>query len=161
AIEFWVARFLVALSRWSSQHPSSTLRGVVLLDEADLYMPATSKPATKEPLQDLLRRARSAGIGVLLATQSPGDLDYKGRDNIRTWWVGRVSASTAVEKMKPLLSEARVQIGSKLAGLGVGEFFQVASGHVVELKSDRSLLQTEQLTEDRIEQVARASRPAG
>ena len=157
-IEFWMARFLVSLARWSSQHPSSALRGVVLLDEADLYMPATSKPATKEPLQDLLRRARSAGLGVLLATQSPGDLDYKGRDNIRTWWIGRVSASTAVEKMKPLLSEARVQIGPKLAGLGVGEFFQVSSGQVVELKAARSLLSTMQLSEDRIEQVARASR---
>lgn len=158
AIEFWMARFLVTLGRWSSQHPSSSLRGVVLLDEADLYMPATRKPATKEPLQDLLRRARSAGLGVLLATQSPGDLDYKGRDNIRTWWIGRIAADTAIEKMKPLLSEARVQIGPKLAGLAVGEFFQVASGHVTELKADRSLLDTEQLAEDRIEELARASR---
>lgn len=157
AIEFWVARFLVALARWSSQHPSSTLRGVLLLDEADLYMPATRKPATKEPLQDLLRRARSAGLGVMLATQSPGDLDYKGRDNIRTWWVGRVAADTAIEKMKPLLSEARVQIGPKLAGLGTGEFFQVSGGHVVELRAHRSLLKTEQLSEDRIEAIARAS----
>jgi DNA helicase HerA-like ATPase len=153
-----MARFLVTLGRWSSQHPSSSLRGVVLLDEADLYMPATRKPATKEPLQDLLRRARSAGLGVLLATQSPGDLDYKGRDNIRTWWIGRIAADTAIEKMKPLLSEARVQIGPKLAGLAVGEFFQVASGHVTELKADRSLLDTEQLAEDRIEELARASR---
>jgi hypothetical protein len=158
AIEFWVARFLVALARWASQHPSPTLRGVVLLDEADLYMPATSKPATKEPLQDLLRRARSAGIGVLLATQSPGDLDYKGRDNIRTWWIGRIAASTAIEKMKPLLSEARVPIGPKLAGLDVGEFFQVAGGHVTELKADRSLLTTDQLSEEHIERVARETR---
>ena len=158
SIEFWMARFLASLSRWSSRHPSAELRGVLLLDEADLYMPATRKPATKEPLSDLLRRARSAGLGVLLATQSPGDLDYKGRDNIRTWWIGRVTADTAVEKMKPLLSEARVQIGPKLAGLDTGEFFQVSSGHVIEMRAHRSLLRTEQLPEDRIETVARATR---
>ena len=54
------------------------------------YLPAVGKPATKEPMENLLRRARSAGLGLLLATQSPGDFDYKCRDNIRTWFVGQV-----------------------------------------------------------------------
>ena len=70
--------------------PSPTLQAVLFLDEADQYLPATSKPPTKGPLESLLKRGRSAGLGVMLATQSPGDLDYKGRDNLRAWLVGRV-----------------------------------------------------------------------
>ena len=46
-----------------------------MFDEADLYLPAQSKPATKAPMEGLLKRARAAGIGLMLATQSPGDLD--------------------------------------------------------------------------------------
>ena len=87
-----------------SRSPATQLQSVLFLDEADAYLPASSKPATKEPLQDLLKRARSAGLGVMLATQNPGDLDYKGRDNIGTWWIGRIGSKTAIEKMKPLLS---------------------------------------------------------
>ena len=62
-----------------------TLQAAAFFDEADAYIPAIGSPPTKEPMFDLLRRARSAGIGVLLATQNPGDFDYKARDNIATW----------------------------------------------------------------------------
>lgn len=86
------------------------------------------KPATKEPLQDLLKRSRSAGLGVMLATQSPGDLDYKARDNIGTWWVGRIGSTTAFEKMKSLLSECRTDVSGLLASSSVGEFFQISDG---------------------------------
>jgi DNA helicase HerA-like ATPase len=146
---------LSELARWASRNPSRKLQALVLFDEADIYMPAMRKPATKEPMQDLLRRARSAGLGVMLATQSPGDLDYKSRDNIRTWFLGRVAESTAVAKMQPLLSESRVNVKGKLARQSIGEFFMLQGGKVTELKADRSLLDTEQLAEDEIKELAR------
>ncbi|MEY4580934.1 MAG: hypothetical protein RL701_5637, partial [Pseudomonadota bacterium] len=96
-VDFWVSQLLVELSRWCSKSPSDKLQALLFIDEADVYMPATSKPATKEPLQDLLKRARSAGLGVMLATQSPGDLDYKARDTIGTWWIGRIGSTTAID----------------------------------------------------------------
>jgi hypothetical protein len=46
---FWIARFLTEVSRYASRNPKPTLQGVVFLDEADMYLPATSKPATKQP----------------------------------------------------------------------------------------------------------------
>ncbi len=155
SIDFWVARMLSELARWANRNPSPHLQALVLFDEADLYMPALRKPATKEPMQDLLRRARSAGLGVMLATQSPGDLDYKSRDNIRTWFLGRVAESTAVAKMQPLLSESRVNVKGKLARQSIGEFFRLEGGKVTEMKADRSLMDTEQLAEDEIRQLAR------
>jgi hypothetical protein len=158
SIEFWVSRLIVEIGRWANKNPKSELQALLLFDEADNYMPANRKPATKEPLMDLLRRARSAGVGVLVATQSPGDLDYKCRDNIRTWFVGRVAQKTAIDKMKPLLSECRVNVSSRLPNAGTGEFFQIAEGEVVDLKADRSLMRTEQVPEQEILALARRKR---
>jgi hypothetical protein len=81
-VDFWVSQLLVAVSRWCARSPQPRLQAVFLFDEADVYLPAgTKQPATKAPMEDLLRRARSAGVGVFLATQSPGDLDYKCKEN--------------------------------------------------------------------------------
>ena len=71
-----------------------------MFDEADLYIPANAKPATAEPLQSLLKRARSAGLGIMLATQSPGDLDYKIARPDHVWFIGRVREDTALRKLQ-------------------------------------------------------------
>ncbi len=54
-IEFWMSQFLMAVKRWGDQHPSPDLQAVFLFDEADLYLPAQSKPSTKGPMEDLLK----------------------------------------------------------------------------------------------------------
>jgi DNA helicase HerA-like ATPase/energy-coupling factor transporter ATP-binding protein EcfA2 len=149
-VDFWVSRLLIELTRWSSRNPSNRLQAIVMLDEADIYLPANSKPATKQPMQDLLRRARSAGVGVFLATQSPGDLDYRCRDNISSWFVGKIQENTALDKMRPLLSDYRSNPAAKLATADTGDFFVLADGNVIELKADRSLMKTDQLSEEQI-----------
>ncbi|MDV6344557.1 zonular occludens toxin domain-containing protein [Nitrosomonas sp. Is37] len=100
-ILFWVAQFLLEISHYAKRSPSDKLQAVILLDEADLYLPVQSKSATKDPLENLLRRARSAGLGLMLATQSPGDLDYRARDQISSWFIGRVTQNTALDKLRP------------------------------------------------------------
>jgi energy-coupling factor transporter ATP-binding protein EcfA2 len=159
-IEFWVSRFLVELARWASANPSERLQTLVFFDEADIYMPAQSKPATKEPMLDLLKRARSAGVGLLLGTQNPGDFDYRSRDNIRTWFVGRVAEKRAVGKMKALLGEYRTSIDTRLAKQKTGDFFLLHDG-VTELHSSRSLMETRQLPEDQIRALATVPRRVG
>ena len=99
-ILFWVAQFLSEALRFCQRNPNDELQAVVMFDEADLYIPANAKPATAEPLQSLLKRARSAGLGIMLATQSPGDLDYKSRDQITSWFIGRVREDTALRKLR-------------------------------------------------------------
>lgn len=149
-ILFWVSQLLLSLSRWVTRTPSPSLQAVVLFDEADLYLPAISRPATKAPMEDLLRRARSGGLGLFLATQSPGDLDYKCRDNLRSWFVGRVTQGVAIDKMKPLLSEARVNVATRIPGQGTGEFHLLQDGRVTAFKASPSLLRTEQVPEAEI-----------
>lgn len=74
-------------------------------------------------MENALKRFRSARLGLLLANQSPGDFDYKAKDNIRSWFVGRVKEPTALAKMKPMLSEARTDVASRLPAQGAGQFF--------------------------------------
>jgi energy-coupling factor transporter ATP-binding protein EcfA2 len=154
-ILFWVSQLLLETNRWTSQHPASQLQAVLLFDEADMYLPATMKPATKQPMEDLLKRARSAGVGVMLATQSPGDLDYKCRENVRTWFVGKVKEDNAIKKLRPMFTEARVDADAKLPSQKQGQFHVLRDGQVQQLKADRSVMRTEQLAEDEILKLAR------
>jgi len=157
-VDFWVSQLLVAVSRWCAKSPQAHLQAVFLFDEADIYLPAGSRqPATKAPMEDLLRRARSAGVGVFLVTQSPGDFDYKCKENVRTWLIGRVKEPRAIEKLKPMLAAASANVIAKLPGQAQGEFYLVRESSVTAVRSDESLLRTEQLSEDQIAELARAS----
>ncbi|WP_338869049.1 helicase HerA-like domain-containing protein [Myxococcus stipitatus] len=157
-ILFWVSQLLLETLRWASQHPSSKLQAVLLFDEADMYLPATSKPATKEPMESLLRRARSAGVGVMLATQSPGDFDYKCRENVQAWFVGKITQENALKRVRPLFVDARVDADARLPGQKTGQFHVLNDGRVQQLKADRSVIKTTQLSEDQILELARLSR---
>ena len=154
-ILFWVSQFLSETLRFCQRNPNDELQAVVMFDEADLYIPANSKPATAEPLQSLLKRARSAGLGLMLATQSPGDLDYKSRDQITSWFIGRVREDTALRKLKAAFqSESGLDPAAVLPGQTVGEFHLVQEGHIRPMKAQRSLISAEQVPFDRIEQLA-------
>ncbi|MFA5954999.1 ATP-binding protein [Hyphomicrobium sp.] len=158
-ILFWVSQFLSEALRFCQRNPNDELQAVVMFDEADLYIPANSKPATAEPLQSLLKRARSAGLGMMLATQSPGDLDYKSRDQITSWFIGRVREDTALRKLKAAFqSESGLDPATALPGQTVGEFHLVQEGLVRPMKAQRSLIGAEQVPFDRIEQLAAETR---
>jgi len=158
-VQFWVAQFLLEMTRWTGRAPSKSLQAVLLFDEADLYLPAIGKPPTKEPMEGLLKRARSAGLGLLLASQSPGDFDYKCRDNIGSWFVGRITQAPALAKMRPMLSECRIDVESRLPGQSTGEFHLIRESEVTAFRADRSLVTTEQLPEADILDLARKTRP--
>ena len=158
-ILFWVSQFLSETLRFCQRNPNDELQAVVMFDEADLYIPANAKPATAEPLQSLLKRARSAGLGLMLATQSPGDLDYKSRDQITSWFIGRVREDTALRKLKAAFqSESGLDPAAVLPGQTVGEFHLVQEGLMRPMKAQRSLIEAEQVPFDRIEQLARETK---
>ena len=158
-ILFWVSQFLAEALRFCQRNPNDELQAVLMLDEADLYIPANAKPATAEPLQSLLKRARSAGLGIMLATQSPGDLDYKSRDQITSWFIGRVREDTALKKLKAAFqSDSGLDAATVLPGQTVGEFHLVQEGLVRSIKAHRSLITAEQVPFDRIEQLARETK---
>jgi hypothetical protein len=158
-ILFWVSQFLSEALRFCQRNPNDELQAVVMFDEADLYIPANAKPATAEPLQSLLKRARSAGLGLMLATQSPGDLDYKSRDQITSWFIGRVREDTALRKLRAAFqSGSGLDAAAVLPHQTVGEFHLVQEGLVRPIKAQRSLINAEQVPFDRIEQLARETK---
>jgi len=158
AILFWVSQLLLELNRFASRTPSPTLQAAVMFDEADIYLPATSKPPTKTPLESLLKRARSAGISLMLATQSPGDLDYKCRENVRNWFVGLVKEPRALDKLKPLLSESKLDATAVLPKQKVGQFFMLSENAAAPVLARRNLVETRQLSEPEIAALASAHR---
>jgi hypothetical protein len=87
---FFVTLFLEELRSWVRHQPGTrTLRALLYFDEVYGYLPPyPANPPTKVPLMALVKQGRAAGLGIVLATQNPADLDYKGLGNIGTWFVG-------------------------------------------------------------------------
>jgi GTPase SAR1 family protein len=160
-VQSWVAHLIACLNRYAAKSPSSELRMVFMIDEADVFMPAGSvKPPSKEPLQDLLKRARAAGLGVVLASQSPADFDYRSREQINTWFLGRIADQRSIDKMKPLF-EHRPAVGGKLGSQDPGRFVMLQDGGAVDLGRTPSLLRTEQIPEAELMDLAARTRGRG
>jgi hypothetical protein len=88
---FFVTLLLGALEAWVRGQPgATTLRALFYMDEVFGYLPPTAAPPSKAPLLRLLKQARAFGLGLVLATQNPVDLDYKALGNAGTWFVGRL-----------------------------------------------------------------------
>lgn len=88
---FFVTMLLSRLLSWMRrQEGSSGLRCLLYMDEIFGYFPPLGNPPSKKPMLMLLKQARAFGLGIVLATQNPVDLDYKGLSNIGTWFIGRL-----------------------------------------------------------------------
>lgn len=88
---FFVTIVLNELIAWMRQQSgTSSLRAILYMDEIFGYFPPTANPPSKTPLLTLMKQARAFGVGVLLATQNPVDIDYKGLSNAGTWLLGRL-----------------------------------------------------------------------
>jgi DNA helicase HerA-like ATPase len=69
---------------------TSALRALVYFDEIFGYLPPVSNPPSKEPMLRMLKQARAFGVGLVLATQNPVDVDYKALSNAGTWFIGKL-----------------------------------------------------------------------
>ncbi|MBI3860561.1 MAG: ATP-binding protein, partial [Planctomycetia bacterium] len=88
---FFVTILLNEVISWMrTQSGTSSLRALLYMDEVFGYFPPTANPPAKTPMLTLLKQARAFGLGVVLATQNPVDLDYKGLSNAGTWFIGRL-----------------------------------------------------------------------
>ena len=97
---FFVTLLLNAMIGWMRrQQGTSSLKALLYMDEIFGYFPPSANPPSKKPMLLLLKQARAFGVGVLLATQNPVDLDYKGLSNIGTWFVGRLQTSQDQNKV--------------------------------------------------------------
>ena len=119
---FFVSLLLNETLSWMRSRAGTTsLRALLYMDEIFGYMPPVAEPPSKKPLLTLLKQARAFGVGVVLATQNPVDLDYKGLSNTGTWFIGRLQ--TERDKMRVLegLEGASATAGGGFDRKGMGE----------------------------------------
>jgi hypothetical protein len=124
---FFVSLLLNQTLGWiRSKAGTSSLRAILCMDEVFGYMPPVAEPPSKRPLLTLLKQARAFGLGLVLATQNPVDLDYKGLGNVGTWFLGRLQTDRDKQRLLDGLEGAaagggtfdRKHMEEILAGLG-------------------------------------------
>jgi hypothetical protein len=121
---FFVTILLNQLLGWMRGQPgTSSLRALFYMDEIFGFFPPVSEPPSKRPLLTLLKQARAFGLGLVLTTQNPVDLDYKGLANAGTWFIGRLQT----ERDKDRLLEG-------LSGVGGNIDLKAVSGQISGLK---------------------------
>ncbi|MBX9602067.1 MAG: hypothetical protein K2X35_13715 [Bryobacteraceae bacterium] len=125
---FFVSLLLNQVLSWvRAQSGTTSLRAILYMDEIFGYFPPVANPPSKKPLLTLLKQARAFGLGVVLATQNPVDLDYKGLANTGTWFIGRLQTerdkARVLEGLEGAASESgrgfdKQAMEQTLAGLG-------------------------------------------
>lgn len=112
---FFVTLLLGEVLAWvRAQSGTSSLRALLYMDEVFGYFPPTANPPSKKPMLTLLKQARAFGLGVVLATQNPVDLDYKGLANAGTWFLGRLQTERDKARVLEGLESASAAAGEKL-----------------------------------------------
>ncbi|WP_069636322.1 ATP-binding protein [Campylobacter pinnipediorum] len=97
---FFVTILLNKIVTWMrSTNGTSSLRAILYMDEIFGFFPPNANPPSKQPMLLLLKQARAFGIGCILSTQNPVDLDYRGLSNIGTWFIGRLQTEQDKQKV--------------------------------------------------------------
>lgn len=113
---FFVAMLLNEIVSWMrSQSGTTSLRALIYMDEIFGFFPPVAEPPSKKPMLTLLKQARAFGVGVVLATQNPVDLDYKGLTNAGTWFIGRLQTDRDKKRVLDGLDSASAQAGRSLS----------------------------------------------
>ncbi len=126
--QFVTSLLLGKLVTWMRRQSGTTdLRALVYMDEVAGYAPPTAEPPSKKPILTLLKQARAFGVGLVLSTQNPVDLDYKAISNAGTWMIGRLQTEQDKARLLDGMSAASggvdvAAIGATISGLGKREF---------------------------------------
>jgi len=126
--QFVVTLVLSKLVTWMRSQPGTPdLRALVYMDEVFGYLPPTAAPPAKQPILTILKQARAFGVGMVLSTQNPVDVDYKALSNAGTWMIGRLQTERDVDRLRDGLQAASggvdvSEISTTIAGLAKREF---------------------------------------
>ena len=128
------ALILGKLITWMRRQSGTTdLRAMLYMDEVAGYLPPNGNPPTKKPIMLLMKQARAFGLGVVLSTQNPVDVDYKAMSNAGTWLVGRLSTEQDKARLLDGMTDAagevdKASVGAAISGLGKRQFLLRKAG---------------------------------
>ncbi len=132
--QFVVTLLLSKLVTWMRRQSGTTsLRGLIYMDEVFGYVPPTAMPASKKPILTILKQARAYGVGMVLATQNPIDLDYRALSNAGTWMIGRLQTERDKARLLEGLTAASgsidvAQIDATISALAKRQFVLQRAG---------------------------------
>ena len=126
--QFVVTLLLSKMVTWMRRQPGTTdLRALVYMDEVFGYVPPVGAPPSKKPILTILKQARAFGVGLVLSTQNPVDIDYKAISNAGTWMIGRLQTDKDKQRLLDGMtaSDGSVDIkaiGDTISGLDKRQF---------------------------------------
>lgn len=132
--QFVTTLVLSKLVTWMRRQSGTTdLRALLYMDEVAGYLPPTAAPPTKKPIMTLMKQARAFGVGVVLSTQNPVDIDYKALSNAGTWMIGRLQTDRDKMRLLDGMSAASggvdvAAVGDTISGLGKRQFVLKRAG---------------------------------
>jgi hypothetical protein len=128
--EFFVAAIVEQLYSWMLKNPSQKPQALFYIDEVAPFLPPVRVPASKPGLQLLFKQARKYGVACLMATQNPGDVDYKSMAQFGTWALGRLSTRQDLSKIFPMIKslapDTADEILKEMPTLSAGQFIILA-----------------------------------
>jgi hypothetical protein len=132
--QFVTTLVLSKLVTWMRRQSGTTdLRALLYMDEVAGYLPPTAMPPTKKPIMTLMKQARAFGVGVVLSTQNPVDIDYKALSNAGTWMIGRLQTDRDKQRLLDGMSAASggvdvAAVGDTISALAKREFVLKRAG---------------------------------
>ena len=126
--QFIVTLVLSRMVGWMRTQPgTSDLRALIYMDEVAGFAPPTAQPPSKKPILTILKQARAHGVGMVLSTQNPVDLDYKAMSNAGTWMIGRLQTerdkARVLEGMRSAAGSVDIEaLDTMIGGLGPRQF---------------------------------------
>jgi hypothetical protein len=121
--QFVVTLLLSKVVTWMRSRPgTSELSALIYMDEAFGYAPPSAEPPSKKPILTILKQARAFGVGLVLVTQNPVDLDYKAMSNAGTWIVGRLQTENDKRRILDGISGGMPDLDTRISNLGKRQF---------------------------------------
>jgi len=126
--QFVVTLLLSKMITWMRAQPGTTdLRAMVYMDEVFGYVPPIGEPPSKKPILTLLKQARAFGVGLVMSTQNPVDIDYKALSNAGTWMIGRLQTERDQQRLLDGMSASDgsidlKQLSATISGLDKRQF---------------------------------------
>lgn len=128
--EFLIAAVAEQLYAWMLRNPSKDPQAIFYIDEVAPFIPPVKVPACKPSLSLIFKQARKYGVCCLMATQNPGDVDYKAMAQFGSWAIGRLTTRQDLKKIQPTLKsldpDRADEIMKRLPTLQAGEFMLIS-----------------------------------
>lgn len=157
---FFVSMLATNIYNWMLSNPSKELQLLFYIDEISEFLPAGArKPPAKDILNLLYKQARKYGIGCVVSTQNPGDIDYKAFAQFNSWAVGRLITKQDIAKVKGALSSVSPKFSevlSELPKLKPAEFFLFSpdyNDNIVKFKTRYLITKHKTLAADELKTV--------